>query len=315
MTTFIFLSTLTLTGNQVLLGLLGVAATLGAVIVGVKWYWKQHHAAYRKEAQGLSSLTKKYNAVDVYQYSANIKLLSLVTAIGVVLMIFAWTHYSHNAYLEGNGLVVEGLVEDMPVTTHEPPQKLPALPPPPIENGLIEEVDNEPIIEPEPPVEPWHNVPTTGPYDGAAAPTFGNIEIEPEPAPAEPEIISIEKTLTVAEQMPRFPGCEEIEGEHAVKKQCADQKMVTFIYDNIRYPRQASEIGVEGIAVVSFVVDKQGKIQNVKLLRDPGAGLGKEALRIVRMMNTLPQAWTPGKQRGRKVKVQYSLPIRFKLTD
>ena len=314
MTIFIFLSTLTLTGNQVLLGLLSVGALLTAVVLGVKSYWKQQHTVYQEEADGLPTLTKKYSAVDVYQYSANIKLLSLVTAIGVVLIIFAWTHYSHNSYLAGDGLLVEGAVEDMPVTTHEPPQKLPALPPPPMENGPIEEVDKEPIIEPKPPVEPQPSVPTTGPYDGAAAPTFGSIEIEPEPAPIEPEIVPLEPTLIMAEQMPRFPGCEGLEGEHAVKKQCADQKMLGFIHENIRYPRQASEIGVEGIAVVSFVVNKQGKIQEIKLIRDPGAGLGKEAIRIVRMMNTLPEAWTPGKQRGRKVKVQYSLPIRFKLT-
>ncbi len=113
--------------------------------------------------------------------------------------------------------------------------------------------------------------------------------------------------------MPRFPGCEAMDGDHKVKKACADQAMLKYIYDHINYPAQAREIGIEGIAVISFVVDRAGKIQDIKVLRDPGGGLGKEAIRIVKMMNQLPEAWTPGKQRGRTVKVRYNLPIRFKL--
>lgn len=312
MTTFIFLSTLALTGNQVLLGLLGVTALLGSLIIAVKWYWKQQHSTYQEEAKGLPALTKKYSAVDVKHHSTNIKLLSLTTAIGVVLIIFAWTHYSYNSYYEGNGLVLEGMDENVPVTSLDVPQKLPALPPPPVSN-TIEEVEFEPIIEPEPPVEPSPTVPTTGSHDGKAAPSFGTIEIEPEPAPIVPEEVPIEVTLTVAEQMPRFPGCEDMEGDHTSKKACADQKMLSFIYDNIKYPKQAQEIGIEGIVIVSFVVDKQGKIRDIQLLRDPGGGLGKEAQRIVGMMNHLPEAWTPGNQRGRTVKVRYNLPVRFKL--
>lgn len=313
MTTFIFLSTLALTGKQVFLGLLGVTALLGSLIIAVKWYWKQQHSTYQEEAKGLPALAKKYSAVDVKHYSANIKLLSLVTAIGVVLIVFAWTHYSYNSYYEGNGLVLEGIDEKVPVTTLEPPTKLPPLPPPPTPTTAIQEVDFEPIIEPEPPVEPSPRVPTTGPHDGKAAASFGEIEIEPEPAPIKPEVEAPEITLTVAEQMPRFPGCEEMEGDNTSKKACADQKMLSFIYDNIKYPKQAQEIGIEGIVIVSFVVDKQGKIRDIQLLRDPGGGLGKEAQRIVGMMNHLPEAWTPGKQRGRTVKVRYNLPVRFKL--
>jgi protein TonB len=312
MTTFIFLSTLVLTGTQVLVGLLGIALLLAVLVTGVKLYWQQQHNSYCEAAKDLPTLSKKYRAVDVRAYSSNIKLLSLVTAIGLVLLIFAWTHYSYDAYYEGDGLVVEGLIEDVPVTTH-PPQNLPALPPPPATDPLKIKIEEKPIIEPEPVVEPTPTVPTTGPNDGKANLSIGNIVIEPEPSPPKEEELPPETTWTVVEQMPRFPGCENIDGEHQAKKQCADQKMLSFIYDNIRYPRQALEIEVEGTVVVSFVVDKQGKIQDIKLLRDPGAGLGKEAIRIIRMMNNLPEAWTPGKQRGRAVKVQYNLPVRFKI--
>lgn len=312
MTTFIFLSTLVLTGTQVFVGLLGIAALLTILVVGVKLYWQQQHNNYREEVKDLPTRSKKYSAVDVQAYNSNIKLLSLVTAIGLVLLIFAWTHYHYDAYYEGDGLVVEGLIEDVPVTT-QPPPNLPALPPPPAIDPLKIKIEEKPIIEPDPVVEPSTIVPTTGPNDGKAALSIGDIVIEPEPSPPKEEKVLPETTWTVVEQMPRFPGCEEVAGDHQAKKQCADQKMLSFIYDNIRYPRQALEIGVEGIVVVSFVVDKQGKIQDIKLLRDPGAGLGKEAIRIIHMMNNLPEAWTPGKQRGRAVKVQYNLPVRFNI--
>lgn len=314
MTTFIFLSVLTLTGNQVLLGLLGVAALLALVVVAVKFYWQHQHTAHQEDAKERSMRTKKYSVVDIRQHSTNIKLLSLVSAIGVVVIIFAWTHHIHENDLNNNGLVLEGLNEVVPVTSHELPPKLPALPPPPVENRLIQEVDYKPVMKPESPMEIFSKEPTTGSHDGTTTYSLGDIEIEPEPIPTEPVPIDL-PPLIGAEQMPRFPGCEGIEGEHVVKKQCADQKMLSFIYDNIQYPQQALEGGIEGMVVVSFVVDKQGKLQNIKLLRDPGGGLGEEALRIVRRMNALPEAWTPGKQRGKTVKVQYNLPVRFKLDN
>jgi protein TonB len=262
----------------------------------------------------LPSLTKKYNAVDVYEHKTHLKLLSLVAAIGVVFIIFAWTHYSYEAYYENDGLVLEGMDDKVPVTTQQPPQKLPALPPPPSPDK-IEIVEQKPIPPQEPTIEP-KVVPTTGPNDGKVAPSSGAtgnitpdiiIEPAPEPEPTGPEV------FTIVEQMPRFPGCEQEAGNNQEKKACADQKLLAYIYKCIRYPSQAREIGIEGTVVVSFVVNTRGKIQDIEILRDPGGGLGKEAKRVVKKMNELPESWTPGKQRGQKVKVRYNLPVRFTL--
>ena len=88
---------------------------------------------------------------------------------------------------------------------------------------------------------------------------------------------------------------------------------MSYVYDNIKYPAIAREMGIEGMVVVSFVVDKDGSIVDLKILRDPGAGCGKEAARVVKLMNRLSQKWTPGKQRGQAVKVRYNLPVRFRL--
>ncbi|MGB3548634.1 MAG: energy transducer TonB [Saprospiraceae bacterium] len=89
--------------------------------------------------------------------------------------------------------------------------------------------------------------------------------------------------------------------------------MLEYIYKNIKYPAIARENGVEGTAVVTFVVEKDGTVSDARVVRDPGAQTGDEALRVVKLMNTEKIKWTPGKQRGRPVRVQFNLPVKFKL--
>lgn len=113
--------------------------------------------------------------------------------------------------------------------------------------------------------------------------------------------------------MPRFPGCENEAGDNNAKKACADKKMLEFIYKNIKYPAIARENGVEGTCVIRFVVEKDGSIKDPQIVRDIGAGCGDESLRVVQLMNTMGEKWTPGKQRGRSVRVQFNLPVKFKL--
>ena len=116
----------------------------------------------------------------------------------------------------------------------------------------------------------------------------------------------------MVEQMPRFPGCEN-KGSEAEKKTCAQQELLKFIYKNIKYPAIARENGVEGTAVVTFVVEKDGSVTDARVVRDIGAQCGDEALRVVNLMNQQGIKWTPGKQRGRPVRVQFNLPVKFKL--
>jgi len=102
-------------------------------------------------------------------------------------------------------------------------------------------------------------------------------------------------------------------GDNNEKKSCADQRLLRFIYTKIKYPTIARENGIEGMAVVSFVVTEHGTIVDFKILRDPGGACGPEALRVVKCMNELPSRWNPGQQRGKNVRVKYNLPVRFKL--
>lgn len=123
-----------------------------------------------------------------------------------------------------------------------------------------------------------------------------------------------EEVFKVVENMPRFPGCEDI-ADRQEREKCAQKKMLTFLYENLKYPVEAREAGKEGMVVVEMIIDEKGWISTAQLLRDPGYGMGKEALRVVKLMNELPERWIPGEQGGKVVKVMYNLPIRFKLPD
>lgn len=106
--------------------------------------------------------------------------------------------------------------------------------------------------------------------------------------------------------MPRFPGCENQGLDNAELRKCAEEKMLDFVYSNLRWP--SPDFCGEGMVVVSFVIEKDGKVTEPKVLRDIGGGAGEEAVRIVKLMPD----WIPGKQHDRPVRVQYNLPVRFR---
>ena len=99
----------------------------------------------------------------------------------------------------------------------------------------------------------------------------------------------------VVEVMPQFPG-----GQIA---------MLKYIMKNIKYPKQIMEEGIQGRVTVSFIVEKDGRVSNVRLLRSVQSALDKEAIRVVKSM----PKWTPGKQNGKPVRVRFNLPVMFKL--
>lgn len=85
--------------------------------------------------------------------------------------------------------------------------------------------------------------------------------------------------------------------------------LMTFMSENLKYPEQAREKGIEGVVIVSFVIQKDGSIANPEILRGIGAGCDAEALRVVK---SFPN-WTPGEKGGKKVNTQMQLPIKYKL--
>ena len=103
------------------------------------------------------------------------------------------------------------------------------------------------------------------------------------------------KPFLIVEQMPDFPGGTE--------------ELMRFLGKNIQYPQMARETGIQGTVIVQFVVNKDGKISTVKVLRGIGGGCDEEAVRVVKSM----PVWKPGKQNGVSVPVYFQLPIKFTL--
>ena len=111
----------------------------------------------------------------------------------------------------------------------------------------------------------------------------------------EEEEIEEAEIFTVVEEMPEFPG--------------GMAKLAEYLAKNIKYPQLARESGIQGRVFINFVVENDGSVTNVKVMRSLGGGCDEEAVRVVKSM----PKWKPGKQRGKPVRVSYNLPVNFKL--
>lgn len=129
---------------------------------------------------------------------------------------------------------------------------------------------------------------------------------------AQVEPVSENTTFKLVDVMPRFPGCEDEEMSDVAKKECADEKMLAFISKNVKYPQIARVNGIEGTCVVQFIVEKDGSLSDIRVVRDIGAGCGAESARVVKLMNTQNLKWISGMQDGIPVRVQFNLPFRFR---
>ena len=113
-----------------------------------------------------------------------------------------------------------------------------------------------------------------------------------EPSIPEPETVV---EMFDVNKPPTFPGGE--------------REMLKFLAENIKYPALAREANIQGNVAISFVIGKDGSINDIQLLKDIGGGCGKEAIRVLK---TMPN-WSPGEANGHKVKVRFTLPVRFRL--
>jgi protein TonB len=184
---------------------------------------------------------------------------------------------------------------DMDKPTEEAPPPPPPPPPPPA--ALEQKVKFvAPIVTTEEVVE---DADIFNQDDLAQTTTNEAVAIEEIVVETKVEVIEVEESkkevFTIVEEMPAFPG-----GEAERNK---------FLAENIQYPQQATENGIQGTVYVSFVVDSKGNVTDVKILRGIGGGCDEEALRVVRMM----PKWHPGKQNGKNVRVLFNMPIYFKL--
>jgi len=196
--------------------------------------------------------------------------IGLVVSLLLVLVAFEYKSYEKVAYNLGQ-LNLDDLEEEIiPITKQE--VNPPPPPPPPPE--VIEIVEDEVEIENEIEIED-----TESDEDE-------EIEIEEE---------DDEEFFMVVENMPEFPG--------------GDLGLMKYIQKNVKYPPIAKEYNITGKVYVSFIVDRQGKVTNVKVVRGVDKNLDAEAVRVVK---SLPK-YKPGKQRGKAVRVMFTIPINFTL--
>lgn len=117
----------------------------------------------------------------------------------------------------------------------------------------------------------------------------------------------VEEIFNINESSPIFIGCED--ENHNAQRVCSSRKAVEYIQKHFRY----SNLGcASGIVIVEFVVNKHGLVDHIRLLRNPGAGHGKEVVRIIKTMNH-PKMWTPATFGGKKIDRRIRLPIRIGL--
>lgn len=182
------------------------------------------------------------------------------------------------------------LAEPPPIDKSTPPPP-PVIPPPPVQQTIKftppKVVKDEEVQEPPPTQEEVKETQVS------TVNQEGSKDIVD--VPSEPVVQEEEKIFTVVEEMPGFPGGEE--------------KLFEYLRKNIKYPPVARENGMQGRVFVTFVVDKDGKVKDVKVLRGVGGGCDEEALRVIRSMPD----WKAGRQNGRPVSVQYNLPVNFTL--
>jgi protein TonB len=225
---------------------------------------------------------KKYPFADLERYRFLSMNVGLVISLGIVLTAFEW---KSPIDLKLPSLDAEFTSEEMvnvPITKQETP-------PPPsqkiLTNPEVKIVEDDKVIE-----KMEVKFETENPEEAVSA---NPVKIEtPEP---EAEVVEDDFVLVAEVNAEPEGGMEGL---------------LKYLAKNIKYPRQAQKLGVEGKVLVQFMVNKDGSLSDFSVLKGVGAGCDEEAMRVLRES----KAWKPAKQRGRAVKQRIVLPVVFKLS-
>jgi len=208
-------------------------------------------------------------------------LMGIVVAMGLLFVSFEWgtPDMKIEAFDRDGGII---WTDEIPITMPEPPT-----PPPPPPKIVVADVLTV--------VDDTKNV-----ADNPHITTEDTPET-PQPDTYVPVIIvqddedEGETPFVIVEQMPVFPG--------------GDQELLRFVNRSIKYPVIAQENGIQGRVTCSFVINRDGSVVDAEIIRGVDPSLDKEALRVI---STMPK-WKPGMQRGKPVRVKYTIPITFRL--
>ena len=230
-------------------------------------------------------LRRKTPQADLENKRSAWRALGFVASLSLILSALAWTSYdvAITRALDFEADLLED--EEIPVNVVTPPPP----PPPPQQTTVIEIVDDEEEIEEELEIE--------------------DIELDED---TEIEIIEeiveeVEEDIPfmIVENMPALGDCKGMRGDE--RHQCTQMEIIKYVSSNTKYPPIAKDAGIQGTVFVYFVVGKDGKVRDVRVLREVDSRLDKEAVRVV---ESLPD-FEPGQQRGKAVSVQYTIPVKF----
>ena len=221
---------------------------------------------------------KKSKKADLEPKKAIFMQIGMIFALAVVLLAFNYRSYERGSSLNIQVRVDDTPEEIIPITKQE---VKPPPPPPPKQVTVINIVKDDVEVEDDIEIDVEADQETV--MDDFI-PVFEEEE----------EVVEME-IFTVVESMPGFPG--------------GDAARMKFLQKNIKYPQMARESGIQGTVYVTFVVEHDGSVSDVRILRGIGGGCDEEAVRVIKSM----PKWNAGKQRGKPVRVQFNMPIKFTL--
>ena len=233
---------------------------------------------------------KKSKKADIEGQKSTSLLLGYIFALGAIFAAFEWTTRDYKE-VEPVMYVAFSNEEEVPPVTQPIFQ---AAPPPPQDAPQVAEIldivdDDEEIEEEEIQSTEDTNEAITGPVAQSSGPVMTGPSVVG-------EMSDEEEIFQVVEEMPEFPGGMEA--------------LLQYLGRNIKYPTIAQEQGIQGKSIISFVVNKDGSIVDPKVEKSLDSSCDKEAMRVI---STMPK-WKPGKQRGKPVRVKYTVPVSFRLT-
>jgi len=231
---------------------------------------------------------KKNEKVDLTKNSSLYFVIGLATILFISWQAIEWKTYEKDLYGYEALNIDDEDDEEIPITEQlkTPP---PPPPPPPPAPEVIEVVEDEEEVE-----------------ETVIESTETNEDEIVEIVEVEEEYDDVDVPFAVIEDVPIFPGCEKV--SKSERRNCFQEKMNKHIRKNFRYPEIAQEMGIQGRVYVNFIIAKDGQITNIRM-RGPDKNLEKEAQRIIAKLPNM----IPGKQRGRPVRVPFSIPITFRL--
>ena len=208
-------------------------------------------------------------------------LVGFVLILAAMFVAFEWTERDKQVTTD-TGITEPIFEEEMiPITEQEEQKQAPPPPEAPKVEEVLQIAENDANVE-------ESTIQSSEENNQAVKIKYVPVEVEEE----EPEEQQI---FQVVEEMPEFPG--------------GMAECLKFIGKNIKYPTIAQENGVQGRVIIQFVVNQDGSIVDPVVMRSVDPYLDKEALRVIKMM----PKWKPGKQRGKAVRVKYTVPVTFKL--